>query len=141
MVVVGGASRLVRELQDALLTVTPGDSVAYLTDFLLDEPAVERLTDALRGVGTVVCESQYRHADLELARRNRHMTATQVAQLANRAGVGRLVLFHLSDRYTREEWPEPLAEARAVFPTTDFPSHWAASVGSPEQGAREGDER
>src|SRR5262249_12945195 len=113
-----------RELQDTLLVVTPGDSVAYLTDFVLDEAAVERLSDALKGVGAVVCESQYRHADLELARRNRHMTATQVAHLASRAGVGRLVLFHLSDRYPREGWPDLLAEARTVFPATDFPDHW-----------------
>jgi ribonuclease Z len=40
-----------------------------------------------------------RHDDAELARRNFHMTATQAASLAKRAGVGRLVLFHLSDRY------------------------------------------
>jgi ribonuclease Z len=95
----------------------------------LDEAAVERLTDALKGVGTVVCESQYRHADLELARRNCHMTATQIAHLASRAGVGRLVLFHLSDRYTREEWLELLAEARAVFPATAFPDHWTTTAG------------
>jgi len=62
-VLVGGVPYRVRELQDALVTATPGDSVAYLTDFLLDEAAAERLAGALRGVGTVVCESQYRHAD------------------------------------------------------------------------------
>ena len=50
---VGGSPRRVRELQESLVTVTPGDSVAYLTDFLLD-------TEALKGVGSVVCESQYR---------------------------------------------------------------------------------
>jgi ribonuclease Z len=125
VVVVEGTPRRVRELQEALLVITPGDSVAYLTDFLLDEAAVERLADALKGVGTVVCESQYRHADLELACRNYHMTATQVASLAARAGVGRLVLFHISDRYQPEEWPELLAEARSVFPATTFPNHWA----------------
>jgi ribonuclease Z len=128
-VVVQGTARRVRELQEALRVVTPGDSVAYLTDFLLDEAALERLTPALKGVGTVVCESQYRHADAELARRNYHMTATQVASLARRAGVGRLILFHLSDRYQPEEWGELLAEARAVFPNTAFPEHWEGEAG------------
>jgi ribonuclease Z len=112
-------------LQDALVTVTPADSAAYLTDFLLDEAAMDRLAKALQGVGTVVCESQYRHADQDLARRNFHMTAIQAASLAARAGVGRLVLFHLSDRYRPEEWRAMLAEARAVFPATAFPGHWA----------------
>ena len=94
---VGGFPRRVRELQESLLTVTPGDSVAYLTDFLLDDAAADRLSEALKGVGSVVCESQYRDADLELARRNYHMTAVQAASLA----------------------------ARAVFPATAFPEHWA----------------
>jgi ribonuclease Z len=129
-VLIGGVTHRVRELQEALLVVTPGDSVAYLTDFLLNEAAVEMLTEALRGVGAVVCESQYRHADVELAVRNRHMTATQAASLAKRAGVGRLVLFHLSDRYRPEEWRAMLSEAREIFPATDFPEHWAAAVGA-----------
>jgi ribonuclease Z len=123
-VAVGNVERPLRELQDALLVETPGDSVAYLTDFLLDDAAMERLAAALHGVGTVVCESQYRHADMDLARRNYHMTATLAATLAHKAQVGRLVLFHLSDRYRSDEWPELLAEARAVFPATAFPDHW-----------------
>jgi ribonuclease Z len=112
-------------LQNALVTVTPGDAGAYLTDFLLDDNATDRLAGALKGVGTVVCESQYRHADLDLACRNFHMTAMQAASLAARAGVGRLVLFHLSDRYRPDEWRAMLAEARAVFPATAFPDHWS----------------
>jgi ribonuclease Z len=82
----------------------------------------------LKGVGTVVCESQYRHADLDLARRNYHMTATQAASLAARAGVGWLVLFHLSDRYRPEERRAMLVEARALFPATSFPGHWAMAA-------------
>lgn len=123
-VLVEGVERSLRELQELLLTETAGGSVAYLTDLLLDEAAMDRLTVALRGVGTVICESQYRHADAELARRNHHMTATQAATLAQRAGVGQLVLFHLSDRYRPQEWGEILTEARAIVPATVFPNHW-----------------
>jgi ribonuclease Z len=129
-VVIGGVAHRVRELQEALLVETAGDSVAYLTDFLLNEAAADRLTEALRGVGAAVCESQYRHEDVELAVRNRHMTATQAASLAKRAGVGHLVLFHLSDRYRPEEWRAMLSEAREIFPATSFPEHWAAAVGA-----------
>ena len=52
------------------------------------------------------------------------MTATQVATLAKRASVGRLVLFHLSDRYQPDEWQALLAEAQAIFPATSVPEHW-----------------
>lgn len=123
-VVVEGVARRLKGLQDALVIITPGDAVAYLTDFLLDDAAADRLAEALKAVGTVVCESQYRHTDLDLARRNYHMTATQAASLVARAGVGRLVLFHLSDRYRPEGWREMLVEARVIFPATSFPEHW-----------------
>jgi ribonuclease Z len=46
-----------------------------------------------------------------------HSTAAQAAEVARQAGVRRLVLTHLSPRYTRDA-PELLAEAKAVFPET-----------------------
>jgi ribonuclease Z len=125
VLVVEGASRAVGALRAALTVTTPGDSVAYLTDFLLDEAALALLGEALRGIGTVVCEAQYADADRELAVRNRHLTARLAATLAARAGVGQLVLFHLSDRYRPEGWRALLAEARAVFPNTRFPEPWS----------------
>ena len=77
------------------------------------------------GVGTVVCESQYRDADRELAQKNYHMTTTLVATLAKRAGIGQLVLFHLSDRYQPDEWRDMLGEAQVIFPKTVLPGHWS----------------
>jgi ribonuclease Z len=121
---IGGVRHDLARLREALLIATPGDSLAYLTDFRLDDAARERLTQALQGCATMICESQYRDADAALATRNYHMTAAQAADLARRAGVGRLILFHLSDRYRANEWQELLGEARAIFPNTHFPAHW-----------------
>ncbi len=112
------------ELRSALLTETTGDSVAYLTDFLLDDTAASHLVNALQGVRTVVCESQYRHADLSLARAYFHMTTQLTAELAKAAQIQELVLFHLSRRYAPTEWLAMLDEARAIFPNTRFPEHW-----------------
>ena len=42
-------------------------------------------------------------------------TASEAARVARDAGVRRLVLTHISPRYTRDA-PELLAEAAAVFP-------------------------
>jgi ribonuclease Z len=89
------------ELRRDLLTETPGQSLAYLTDFLMDPPAQERLAQALQGCATIICESQYRQSDHPLAARNYHMTAAQAAELARRAHAGQLILFHLSDRYRK----------------------------------------
>jgi ribonuclease Z len=111
-------------LRADLLEVTPGASVAYLTDFRLDEAWTERLADWLRGCGVLVCEAQYAHADEALAAQHAHSTARQVAELARRAEVGRLELFHLSRRYPEFVWREMLREAREIFPRTGFPSAW-----------------
>src|SRR5207249_1750543 len=115
-------------LRAALLIETPGDSVAYLTDFLMNDDAQERLAIAIQGCTTVICESQYRHADLALAQRTYHMTAIQAAVLARQARVERLILFHVSDRYRRHEWLEMLREARSIFPNTHFPPHWGLTL-------------
>ena len=46
-----------------------------------------------------------------------HSTSVEAAAVARDAGVRRLVLTHISARYTREA-PELLSEAQAVFPET-----------------------
>ena len=121
---IDGQAHDLRQLRAQLLVETPGESIAYLTDFLLDEATRSRLASWLAGCDTVVCEAQYRHSDLELARRNFHATTTQVARMARRAEISRLILFHLSERYEVEEWREMLAECRQIFPHTSFPDHW-----------------
>ncbi len=112
------------DLRQWLLKETPGECIAYLTDFLLDETAMDRLVPLIQGCQVVICESQYIPEDDALALRHHHMTATRAAELARRAGVGELVLFHLSERYTPAQWIAMLAQARAIFPATRFPDHW-----------------
>jgi len=121
---IDGASFSLAALRRDLLVETPGESIAYLTDFCLEEAEIERFAPALDGCQTLVCEAQYRHADLDLAQKNRHMTVTNTAKLARKAGVENLILFHISERYNLDEQHEMLAEAQAIFPNTSFPSHW-----------------
>jgi ribonuclease Z len=126
--VIGGVRYSVDQLRNELVVEAPRESLAYLTDFLLDEQALEMLVDFLRGTGTNICEVQYRHADLELARKNFHMTTVLSATLAQQAQVRELVLFHLSDRYVRADWVEMLREAREIFPNTRFPVQWGMEL-------------
>jgi ribonuclease Z len=125
---INGQGYEIAKLRETLLVHTPGDSVAYVTDFLLDETAADRLAEVLHGCHTIICESQYRHADLPLAQRNYHMTTTLSAQLAKRVAAQRLVLIHLSSRYQTPEWREMLQEAQAIFPAAEFPSSWNLGV-------------
>ena len=114
------------ELRKQLLLTTPGDSLAYLTDFRI-EPGTQEWRDLvvwLTGTTTLVCECQYRSADTNLAVQNGHMTAGLVGRLAAEAGVGKLVLQHLSRRYRRDEWLAMRDEAKAAFPRTELPPEW-----------------
>jgi ribonuclease Z len=119
----GGTYRL-GELRRRLLVSTPGSSLAYLTDFGLEDRAEQELRAMLRGCAVIVGEASYRDADAELARRHRHFTGPEMGRLAASLGAQKLVLFHLSDRYTREQWRELLEEVRQVFPRVSFPSSW-----------------
>jgi ribonuclease Z len=121
---INGVPHSVAELQTQLLTTTPGEAIAYLTDFRLNSATLDFLVEQLRGVQTVVCESQYRRQDVMLAEEARHSTAFEAATLAARAGVEKLILFHISPRYLPGGLDDLLAEARAVFPNTSFPDGW-----------------
>lgn len=123
---IDGQSHSLEKLRAELLVESQGQSIAYLTDFLLDEETFQELSTKLAGCDIAVCEAQYRHQDLELAQRNHHTTVRQVAELAAAADVGELVLFHLSDRYSDTEWSEMLAESRALFKGARFPAEWTA---------------
>ena len=96
---------------DVLGDVIEGTSLAMVGD----AARIDNLIDAVRGVDALVIESTYVQAEAELAQAYGHLTAQQAAQLAQAAGVGQLILTHLSRRYPAHLI---LAEARRVFPET-----------------------
>jgi ribonuclease Z len=82
-----------------------------------DTRPVDALREAARGADLLVHEATFSQTDVERARETGHSTAREAAEIAATAGVRRLVLTHISPRYTREA-PELLAEARTVFADT-----------------------
>ncbi len=123
-VVIEGVEHRLADLRERFLVETPGESIAYLTDFRLDAAAEDRLVAWLAGCTTMVCENNFRNADRSLAESSYHMVSADVARLAARVNPRRLVLFHVSDRYTSEELREQLEEVRAEFPRAEFPAFW-----------------
>ncbi len=123
---IGGKDHRMGDLRRQLLSNSPGDSIAYVTDFFLATDGDEdRLVEFLSGCRTMVCENNYRDADADLARKNYHMTSADVARLANRVGPAELVLFHVSDRYDLAALQDQLAEVRQRFDRAAFPQGWS----------------
>ncbi len=84
-----------------------------------DTRPCEALQHASRGADLLVHEATFSHEDHQRARETGHSTAREAAELAGAAGVKRLVLTHISPRYSREA-PEILAEARSFFAASEI---------------------
>jgi ribonuclease Z len=124
-IIIEGKRFIAGYLREKLLTRTKGGSIAYLTDFLIESSDENNLLRMIEGCDILVCEGQYLTADKDLAEKNFHLTAAQAAQIAKEASVKKLILIHISGRYSLEnDYPKILSEARNIFPETYFPEEW-----------------
>lgn len=108
----GAPLRPLGALRD-LVSVTPGQRIAYLTDFA-DTPANRAAAVSLaRGADILFIEAPFAAADAALAAERRHLTTRAAGEIAREAGVRRVEPFHFSPRYPGEE-ARLLAEVEAA---------------------------
>jgi ribonuclease Z len=123
-VLIGDKSYKLKTLRDKLIERKEGESAGYLTDFIYEKKTIAKIKSAFRRCDVMVCESQYLSAEKVFAKRNYHLTAKQAARLAKTANAKRLILFHISDRYTLRNYLTLINEARKIFPETYLPAEW-----------------
>lgn len=90
----------------------PGRTIAVSGD----TAPCQALTNLARGADLFICEATYAGDMPDKAEENLHMTAGAAAEAARDAGVRRLVLTHISPRYTNAD--RHLDEARRAFAAT-----------------------
>jgi len=86
----------------------PGTKMVHVGD----AGRTDNLLEVVRGADALVIEATYLETEKELAEQFGHLTAKQAGELATEAGVGTLILTHISRRYRAEQI---LEEARGVF--------------------------
>ena len=98
------------------LTRPPKAALSYA--FCSDTAYDENIIKYIEGVNLLYHEATFGDDLEELAEATLHSTASQAARIAQKAGVGKLIIGHYSARYTNEEIL--LQQAQAIFPNTEL---------------------
>jgi ribonuclease Z len=101
------------ELRD-LVTVTPGQKIAYVTD-VADTPRNREAIAALaRGADILFIEAAFASEDTAQAAARAHLSTTAAGEIARAAGAKRVEPFHFSARYEGED-ERMMAEVQTAF--------------------------
>ena len=84
------------------LTITPGQKIAYVSDCRYTEENEEKIVQLAAGADLFFCEAAFLEKDLERAEKRAHLTARQAGQMARKAKVKKLHIFHFSPKYEKE---------------------------------------
>ncbi len=90
------------ELKKKLVTITPGQKIAYIVDTVYIPENVPRIVDLVRGADLLFCESPFIAEEEDRARDRCHLTTRQAGLLAKEAGVKQLKVFHFSPRHSHQ---------------------------------------
>lgn len=112
------------ELREMLVEKKKGQKCVYITDIIMNESNAKKIFSIARDADEMIIECTYLDTEAELARENYHLTVTQAANLAKNLGTKKLILFHISDRYGREDIGQMLKDALKIFPGSTLPRHW-----------------
>ena len=97
-----------------LVTVTPGQKVAYVTDVADTAANRETIVALARGADVLFIEAAFAQDDAAQAAARAHLTTTAAGEIARAAGAKRVEPFHFSARYAGED-ERMMAEVQTAF--------------------------
>jgi Metal-dependent hydrolases of the beta-lactamase superfamily III len=106
---------------DYLAPPTPGKAAAIFGD---TAPCTGALALA-KGVDVMIHETTLDASMEEKANSRGHSSTRQAAMLAREAGVGKLIVTHISSRYDEAGCQRLLEECRAIFPACELADDFA----------------
>ena len=93
------------------VTITSGQKIAYVADCRFTEENITKITALAWEADIFFCEAAFLEKDRVQADIRAHLTARQAGELARRARVKELQIFHFSPKYEKE--PESLHQEAA----------------------------
>jgi len=91
------------ELKADILSIVPGEKIAYVTDLGCNGRNVAGVEELARGEDLLFIESTFLQRDAIRAAEKFHLTARQAGLLARAAGAKSVIPFHFSPTYSGEE--------------------------------------
>ena len=89
-------------LKKKLVTITPGQKIAYITDTVYTPDNTRRIVNLIREADVLFCETPFIAEEEDRARDRCHLTTRQAGLLAKAAGVKQLKVFHFSKRHSHQ---------------------------------------
>jgi ribonuclease Z len=96
-----GAVLSLDRLKEAF-TITAGQKIAYVADCRFTEKNIHQIVHLAEEADIFFCEAAFLDKDRDRAEERAHLTARQAGELARRARVKKLQIFHFSPKYEKE---------------------------------------
>jgi ribonuclease Z len=88
-----------KDLADRIAIITPGQKITYIADVAWHPSNADKIIDFAYASDHLFIEAAFLHEDLDIAKGKRHLTARQAGDIAGKARVRQLSIFHFSPRY------------------------------------------
>lgn len=105
---------LLGELAKKIARISPGQKIAYITDVAAITENSRKIIELAKEANHLFIEAAFLDSEKDMALKKYHLTAREAGELAGKAGVESLQLFHFSPRYKRRA-DDLVGEAKEAY--------------------------